>query len=132
MKGFNPEEEGKIASHSQGLGTVTERMIEKRAEEIALINGRSPKHVQPTDVEQARRELLGEERLSPRENFVETVHESERWREVGYGAGHRAPKTEAHDEQTDSEKAYEEGVGEAEHDQMVQATKEGLRKDTGH
>lgn len=132
MRRLNPDDEGKIAAHSGGLGTVTEQMIQKRAEEIALINGRSPKHVQSSDLEQARRELLGEETLVPPESFVEHVPESERWREVGHSAGHRALKTTPHDEQTDAEKLYEEGVGEAEHEQMVEATREGLRKDTGH
>src|SRR5947207_1919098 len=111
MKHLNREEEGKIVSHTEGIGTVNDDMIRKRAKEIALINGRSPRHVEPSDWEQARRELLGEE-IEPSETAVERVPESERWREVGHSAGHRAPTIAAHDEQTDTEKLVEEGVGE--------------------
>jgi hypothetical protein len=71
-------------------------------------------------------------RRSSRHSIAERVPESERWREVGHSVGHRAPTVPAHDEQTDTEKLVEEGIGEAEHDQMVEATREGLRKDTGH
>jgi hypothetical protein len=131
MKQMQPEEGGKLVSHATGVGTVNEEMVKRRAEEIALINGRSPKHVGEADLEQARRELLGEE-VEPSHSVAERVPESERWREVGHSVGHRAPTVPAHDEQTDTEKLVEEGIGEAEHDQMVEATRESLRKDTGH
>src|ERR1043165_9640388 len=131
MKHLNAEDEGKVVSHTEGVGTVTEKMVRQRAEEIALINERSQKHVVESDLEQARRELLGEEG-EPSETAAERVPESERWRGIGQSAGHRAPKLSAHDEQTDVEKLVDEGVSEAEHDQMVEATREGLKKDTGH
>src|SRR6185436_7676757 len=52
-------EAGKISRHAQGLGTVTWDMVRARAREIAIINGRTPRTVLPSDFEQARRELTG-------------------------------------------------------------------------
>jgi len=132
MKQSNPEDEGKFEQHSRGIGTVTEEMIAARAREIALINGRSPKHVQESDHAQARRELLGEETLAANETPAEQVPEGERWQPVEESLGRRAETFSPHDEQTDNEKLVEEGMSEAEHDLMVKATKEGLRRDVGH
>src|SRR5215212_16043 len=118
-------EEGRISDHSKGLGTVTQEMVRARAREIALINGRSPDHLSPADFSQAKRELMGQ-------NFVESPEDqipaSERWNPVPGSTGHQGVSVPAHDEQTDSEKLIEEGVAEAEHEQMVEGTRESLRR----
>ena len=48
---------GKISRGTEGLGTVTQRMIEKRAREIARTDGRA----QPNDLDRtrAREDLTG-------------------------------------------------------------------------
>jgi len=118
-------EEGRISDHSKVLGTVTQEMFRARAREIALINGRSPEHLSPADYSQAKRELTGEHDVEPPEEQLPT---SERWDPVPGTPGHQAISLPAHDEQSDAEKLTEEGVAEAEHEQMVEATRESLRR----
>src|SRR5881628_3731151 len=121
----NQIEEGRIIEHMKGIGTVTPQMVLARARELALINGRSPEQVLGTDREQAKRELLGEEGLVPTETAAEALPESERWDPTPASTGHKVGEETAHDEQSDAERLIEQGVAEAEHDQMVEATKQG-------
>ena len=104
---------------------MTQEMVRARAREIALINGRSPDHLSPADFAQAKRELMGQ-------NYVESPEDqlpvSERWDPVPGSPGQKAIPVPAHDEQTDAEKLIEEGVAEAEHEQMVEGTRESLRR----
>ena len=123
-------EPGKISNHGRGLGTVTEAMVLKRARELAIINGRSQKQVLESDVEQARRELTGEEPLAPEPTAAEQVPEEGRWQPVPESTGREAPHVPAADEQTASEELVEEGAEEAEHDQMLQATRQRKKRET--
>jgi hypothetical protein len=121
-------ERGRITEHSRGLGTVTREMVMKRAREIALINGRSAQQVLPADFDEARRELTG----VGDSNYDDTAEvdrrsDAELW-ETGDTRGRQARSTSAPDEQAEAEKLVEEGVSEAEHDQMVEGTKESLRR----
>ena len=56
----NPLTKGVVSENFKGIGTVTDEMVEKRAVELALINGRAAKDVSETDYAQAKRELTGE------------------------------------------------------------------------
>jgi hypothetical protein len=125
----NDIDEGRFSRQGQGLGTVTEEMVWQRAREIALINGRTPQNVLDSDVDEARRELTGEERLAPQQTKAEELAEDKRWDAVPESTGKRAPQVPASDEQTFAEKLVQEGVSEAEHDQMVQATRESLKRE---
>jgi len=118
-------EEGRISEHSRGLGTVTQEMVHARAREIALINGRSPHHLSPADLAQAKRELTGEHDTNTAEEQLPT---SERWDPNPGSQPHPGVTVPAHDEQTDAEKLIEEGMLEAEHDQMLEGTRESLRR----
>ncbi len=120
------KQHGKFTEHGQGLGTVTEAMVHQRAREIALINGRGENNVIEADLEQARKELTGEE-AGP--TPAETVPEEERWDPVPGSQGHAAPKSEAPDEQTFAEELVEEGVEEAEHDEMTEAERENRKRE---
>ena len=123
-------EQGRLSEHGHGLGTVTKEMVEKRARELAVINGRSENRVLDSDREQARRELLGKERLVPSASQAEQVPEDQRWDPVpGSSGGTGEPTVAPHDEQTDAEHLVEEGVADAEHDQMNRATRESLKRD---
>ena len=51
---------GRISGRFNGLGTVTPEMVEQRAREIALINGRAAEEFNEADLEEARVELTGE------------------------------------------------------------------------
>jgi hypothetical protein len=125
----NSIEDGRLSNHGRGLGTVTEEMVEQRAGEIAIINGRSKRNILEADREQATRELTGKERLNPTPTVAETLTEDERWEEVPESEGHRAETVPSPDEQTVAEKLVEEGVQDAEHDQELEATRESLKRD---
>ena len=120
--------EGRFSEHGHGLGTVTEEMVQQRAAELALISGR-PGNVLSTDLDQAHRELTGEERLNPEPSPAEELPEEARWEEVPESTGKKVPVVPASDEQTFAEKLVEEGVEDAEQDQMVKATKAERRRD---
>jgi hypothetical protein len=122
-------EEGRFSIGGRGLGTVTEEMVRERASEIAIMNGRSKHKVLDTDMEQARRELLGQERLNPEASDTEKLPEEGLWRLAGGSTGEQVENVPAPDEQTFAEKLVEEGVADAEHDQQVQATEESLRRE---
>ncbi len=120
----NPIERGRFSLGGQGLGTVTEQMVRQRAGELAIINGRSANHILESDLEEARRELTGRERLVPNPSPEEELDESQRWDPIGGSNGSSAPTVPSPDEQTFAEKLIEEGVEDAEQDQMVEGTRE--------
>jgi hypothetical protein len=111
---------GKMSSHFQGLGTVTREMVQARARELALINGRAPEAFTQEDWQQARRELTGQE--SALED-TDPVAAATRWSEAPGTTGHRVDKESAPDEETIAEELVREGVEEAEHEQMVEGAK---------
>jgi hypothetical protein len=110
---------GRISRRLHGLGTVTPEMVEQRAREIALINGRAAEEFNEADLEEARAELTGAVAL-----------EEQREEEPGPGAGtlrdvvpgtagHKnAPKLPS-DDQRIAEQLVQEGVDEAEHHSML-------------
>ncbi len=111
------------------MGTVTEAMVRKRGGELATIAGRNPDQILDSDLEQARRELTGEERLNPPATAAEQLPEEKRWDPVPESAAGRVPSVPTPDEQTFAEKLVEEGVEDAEQDQMLEAEQEGRRRD---
>jgi len=108
-------------------------MVRERAIELAIINGRSAQDVAKSDWEQAKRELTGDSSTDPNEAALESAPESERWDPVHGSTGHKVPVAPSEDEddegRSDNERLVEEGVAGAEHDQMLQATKETAEKD---
>jgi len=125
----NQIEEGRFSQNARGLGTATREVIYQRAREIAVINGRRPDRVLNSDFAQARRELTGEERLVPEDSAEDKVPEESRWEPNPESTGHHTPPVPAPDEQTFAEQLVEEGVQEAEHDQMLRAAKEAEKRD---
>jgi len=126
----NPIEKGRFSVRGEGLGTVTEEMVRQRASELAIINGRSSNNILDSDLREARRELTGRERLnSQSDSGDEELPESERWDPVPGSSGSAAPTVPPPDEQTFAEKLVEEGIEDAEQDQMVQGTRESLERD---
>jgi hypothetical protein len=121
----NPINRGLIAKNFAGIGAVTQDMINKRAKELAMLSGRVPPVASPADYEQAERELSGGTELDKQEEAIEAIPESERWDPVPGSPGIQVPEipSEDEDEEGNNESAQlvEEGVHEAEHDQMVQA-----------
>lgn len=113
--------------NSTGIGTVTRKMVQERAVELALINGRAPQDVSESDWRQAKRELTGESDMDPKEVLLESMPESERWDPLPGSAGHVVPVASVDGEDDEgrsfNERLVEEGMLEAEHDQMLQAAK---------
>src|SRR5262245_47989727 len=126
----NPVERGRFSVGGKGLGTVTEAMVRQRARELAIINGRSGNNILPADLDEARRELTGRERLVPSPKPEEKLDESQRWDPVGGSNGTSAPTVPPPDEQTFAEKLVEEGVEDAEQDQMVEGARENLENES--
>lgn len=122
-------DEGRLSSQAHGLGTVTREMVEARAREIALINGRSEKQVLDSDLEEARKELLQSQNQDLDPSPAESIPEENRWEVVAGTSGKAAQRVPAPDEQTVAEHLVHEGIEDAEHDQMVRAVRAENRKD---
>jgi hypothetical protein len=124
----NPLNKGMIAEKAMGIGTVSPEMVEARARELAEIAGRPPSEASEADYEQAQRELTGGSEMDIQEETLESIPESEEWNPVPGSTGRQAPESLGEDEdsegRSESAQLFEEGVGEAEHDQMLQAARE--------
>ena len=124
--------QGALTENSAGIGTVSRKIVRQRAVELAVINGRSAQDVSKSDWDLAKRELMGEPDIDPRDAVLESAPESERWDPVHGSTGHKVPVASGDDEddegRSDSERLVGEGVAEAEHDQMLQATEEALKE----
>lgn len=122
-----------MTENSAGLGTVTRKMVRKRAVELAVINGRSAQEVSKSDCEQAKRELTGDSDPAPNEAALESAPESERWDPVSGSPGHKVPVAPSADEddegRSDNERLVDEGIAGAELDQMRQANREAAKND---
>ena len=129
----NPPQEAALIINSTGVGTVTRKMVRERATELALINGRSAKDVSATDWKQAKRELTGEPDIDPKEAVLESAPESERWDPLPGSTGRIVPVASIDGEDDDGrsmgEKLINEGMQEAEHDQMIEAARSEEKKD---
>lgn len=128
MKRTNDPTTGRILVHGHGMGGITGGDVERRAREIALINGHSEDDATESDRDEARAELLGE---TLPETTVEDV-------EVSTGInrdpseppsvlGHQTPNYEGPDEEKAVERLAVEGVEEAQHDQMLAARRQQRR-----
>jgi hypothetical protein len=110
---------GRISGGFKGLGTVTPSMVEQRAREIALINGRVAEEFTQADLEQAQAELTGDFALEEQRE-EEPGARAATLRDVVPGTtGHKvAPKLPS-DDQRIAEQLVHEGVEEAEHHSML-------------
>jgi len=129
----NPLNKGIIMENADGVGTVTPAMVEARARELAVINGRDSSKPTKADYQQAKRELTGEEEIDPQEENVEAVPESEGWDPVPGSSGRQAAESLGEDEdaegRSESAQMFEEGINEAEHDQMRRAAEAEQKSD---
>ncbi len=111
--------------NADGIGTVTPAMVEARAQELALINGHGSSGPTKADYQQAKRELTGEVEIDLQEENLESVPESEGWDPVPGSTGRQAADSAGEDEdaegRSEAAQMYEEGISEADHDQMRRA-----------
>ena len=130
---IDPPNESALIINSTGIGTVTHKMVRERAVELAVIDGRTAQEVSKSDWEQAKRELTGGSDMDPKETLLESVPESERWEPVSDSTGHivTVPSIDGEDDEGRSvnERLVEEGMLEAEHDQMIQSAKKQKQED---
>ena len=121
----NPLNKGIIMENADGTGTVTPAMVEARARELALIDGRDSSKPTKADYQQAKRELTGEDDIDPQQENLESLPESEAWDPLPGSTGRQAAESLGEDEdaegRSESAQMFEEGISEAEHDQMRQA-----------
>ena len=104
---------GKILRGSEGLGTVTPKMIEERAREIARTDGRL--QVNDLDRTRAREDLTGP--TSGSEKHPTTEEPGRDWQMPLVSTGEKAPTVRPEDDENIVEKLVQEGVDEADHDQ---------------
>jgi hypothetical protein len=110
---------GQISKGLKGLGTVTPDMVEQRAKEIALINGRAAEDFNKADLEEAHAELTGKMALEEQQEEEPTPAVGTLRDIVPGTAGHKnAPKLPS-DDQRVAEQLVQEGVDEAEHHSML-------------
>ena len=130
---IDPPKDAALIINSTGVGTVTEKMVRERAVELAVIDGRTAQEVSTSDWEQAKRELTNESDQDPKEALLESAPESERWDPLPGSTGRVVPVTSIDDENDEgrsvAERLIDEGMLEAEHDQMVQAAKKQKEED---
>ena len=121
----NPLNKGIIMENAAGIGTVTSEMVEARARELAAINSRPSSEPSEADYQQAKRELTGDAETDPQEESSESTPDSEGWEPVAGSTGRQAADSLGEDEdaegRSEAAQMFEEGVTEAEHDQMRQA-----------
>jgi hypothetical protein len=129
----NPINKGILTENASGIGTVTPEMVEARARELAAIAGRVPSQPSLVDYEQAKRELTGEPDADVQEAVLELIPESEGWDSVRGSTGRHTPESFGEDEdsegRSESAQLVEEGIKEAEHDQMLQAARAAQKRD---
>src|SRR5438874_13596214 len=129
----NPLNKGVIMENADGTGTVTPAMVEARARELALIDGRDSSKPTEADYQQAKRELTGEPDLDPQQANVEPLSESEAWDPLPVSTGRQAAESLGEDEdaegRSESAQMFEQGINEAEHDQMRRAAEEERERD---
>ena len=129
----NPLTKGVVSENFKGIGTVTDEMVEKRAIELALINGRAAKDVSETDYAQAKRELTGESDMEPEETALEELPQTVPGDPFPDSTGRQVPNSIEDDEDGEGrsigEQLVSDGLNEAEHDQMLQAARDAEKKD---
>ena len=113
------EATGKMISHADGLGVASPEQVEKRARELALIDGRAENEFSERDLDTARSELLGIS--TPPDDVDLRVESMVEWDTPPSAAGGLIQEFETPDEQTVAQRLVEEGVDEALHDQMVES-----------
>ncbi len=110
---------GRIQIHGQGVGEISEDDIEKRAKEIAVMDGR--KEAKDHDRVRAREELLNPG-PAPAPEADETERPVELWSNATASLGHEGAHSEIEDEAIIAEQLVEEGVEEADREQRLSAS----------
>jgi hypothetical protein len=110
----------KVELGGKGVGVASPADLQRRAKEIALIDGRT--RVTPEDRARARAELQDRDLPPTLNEDAETMQSLSRDpSDPPADRGHRAPEYGGDDEKAQLERLALEGVEEAQHEQMVQS-----------
>jgi hypothetical protein len=123
----SPEQKARIILHDEGAGVPSPDVIEQRARELAVIAGRAASEYTDEDFRQAKRELMQEPQPDD-----EAMEEAALPFEPGSGEVLGGRETQAEnfggdDESTVGEELIREGMDEALHDEMLEASKRNIR-----
>jgi hypothetical protein len=123
----SPEQKARIILHDEGAGVPSPDVIEQRARELAVIAGRAASDYTDEDFRQAKREMMQEPQLDD-----EAMEEAALPFEPGSGDVLGGRETQAEnfggdDESTVGEELIREGMDEALHDEMLEASKKNIR-----
>ncbi len=120
---MNNNQAGRIQIHGNGIGGLTDELVEKRAEEIARIDGR--RHVGEQDRVAALEELQNPG-PPPSPEADERTTPVGLWSQAEASKAHRGVQTDLEDGQSAAEQLVNEGVEEADRDQRLSASEEKL------
>ena len=114
----------KIIQHAEGLGAPDTESVRKRAQELALINGRE--QYSQEDWRAAKRELHGGHELSDTNGELDMSSLVSEHDMVVGSLGHHAEKMGLEDADNGVEQLIAEGMDEAVHEQMLASRREDL------
>ena len=109
----------KIALHSDGLGVPSPETVRQRAFELAKINGHGA--ITEEDWRQAKREVHGGHPHASNDGEDEMFPSASERDMIAINCGHRVQKV-GDDTENAVEELVAEGMDEAAHDQMLQAS----------
>ena len=112
----------RLKAGTPGLGHASGFDIARRAEELAISDGRGA--YTDADLVRAAAELSGGETLPAAPEVVAAMEQVSTWDDPPAQAGHRVPSTPLDDEGNIAEQLIQDGVQEAEHDRRVAAEEE--------
>lgn len=123
-------ESGRILRHGHRADQITDDAIDQRARELAQIAGRSPDTITDDDRRRARAELSGdslpETTLTDSEGTAGLTRDPS---EPPSDTGVHVPQQDEADNQEVAERLVLEGVEEAQHDQMLAASRQRRREE---
>jgi hypothetical protein len=124
---ISPEQKARIIIHDEGAGVPSPEVVEKRAGELALIAGRAAGNYTDEDFRQAKLELMQDREPDDEEMEEEALPFEPGSGEVLGGREHQAENFGADDETSVGEELVREGLDEALHDEMLEASKKNIR-----
>ena len=126
----NDPTHGRILIHGHGSGSIGSQDIERRARELADIDGRSGAEITEADLARAEAELMGTVLPATTAEDEEADAASSRDPSEPISVnGHEIPLREGPDEEKAVERLALEGVEEAQHEQMLAARRRARRED---
>jgi hypothetical protein len=112
---------GRIEIHGGGIGEISDADIQRRAAEIARMDGRA----EPGEQDRlCAREELVQPGTPPAPEADESTTPIQSWSKGPASRGQRGVHTDLEDEVSPAEQLVNEGLEEADHDQRLSASKE--------